>query len=202
MIFQGVYCKKILKCYYCGVRKKGTQNWISFSNETCKPKVVACTKNHVACVKARVSDHSTQFLITGCSEDKFTGCDQSELTPGGAKLERCQCESNLCNDLKINSSSDFMFFKNIGLDKSDKKFEVHEEGAFIVTEETFNKFDKSLNKYSDHSQRSYAKTPHQKGRGTSDILIVSVRKQWNNQFITKKLLFYVYIVIFLFFKHY
>uniref|UniRef100_A0A0K0F4Y6 UPAR/Ly6 domain-containing protein n=1 Tax=Strongyloides venezuelensis TaxID=75913 RepID=A0A0K0F4Y6_STRVS len=159
MIFQEVYCKKILKCYYCGVRKKGTQNWISFNNETCKPKVVACTKNHVACVKARVSDQTTQFLITGCSEDKFTGCDQSELTPGGAKLERCQCESNLCNDLKINRSNNFMFLNNIGPEKSNKQFEAHEKEALIVTDETFNKFDQSFNKYSDTSKHSYAKIP-------------------------------------------
>ncbi|CEF67714.1 CD59 antigen domain-containing protein [Strongyloides ratti] len=174
VVVEEIYCKNVLKCYYCGIRKKGTQNWISFNNETCKSKVVACTKNHVACVKARVFDHTTQFIITGCSEDKFTGCDQSELTPGGAKLERCQCKSNLCNDLEKFKLNTFKFVNDNKVEKNNDKLESHEEGAFIVTEQSFNKYDKSIiNKYKekDNSQHLNKKTPHQEVRGTSDVYI-------------------------------
>uniref|UniRef100_A0A0K0E3A8 UPAR/Ly6 domain-containing protein n=1 Tax=Strongyloides stercoralis TaxID=6248 RepID=A0A0K0E3A8_STRER len=153
IISEEVYSKNALKCYYCGVRKKGTQNWISFSNETCKIKVVTCTKSHVACVKARVFDHSTQFIITGCSEDKFTGCDQSELTPGGAKLERCQCESNLCNNLEEFKANNFKFSNDNKVQLNNGKLDTYEKESLIVTEDSYNKFDQSItNKYKDDSK--------------------------------------------------
>uniref|UniRef100_A0A0N4ZCY3 UPAR/Ly6 domain-containing protein n=1 Tax=Parastrongyloides trichosuri TaxID=131310 RepID=A0A0N4ZCY3_PARTI len=157
ILFDGGYCKKSLKCYYCGVRKKGTQNWISFNNETCRVKVVTCTKNHVACVKAKVYDHTTQFQITGCSEDKFTGCDQNELTPGGAKLERCQCETSLCNEL------DDHYFKNInGKEIRKSNDNTNEDGSFIVTEHSYNKLGQPFptNKYEDDTNTKIRTNAH------------------------------------------
>ncbi|VDK58171.1 unnamed protein product [Anisakis simplex] len=105
LLFTFCRSSQALRCWYCDgdrMTKRGGQEevaaWMTPSNRCCVPRIVECPYTSAYCLWAFV-DGLTKFWISGCNADEFVGCDAHPM-PYNATLERCQCQTDLCNPIR------------------------------------------------------------------------------------------------------
>uniref|UniRef100_A0AC35GRD8 Protein sleepless n=1 Tax=Panagrolaimus sp. PS1159 TaxID=55785 RepID=A0AC35GRD8_9BILA len=88
-----------LRCYHCSnpSRQIAQNLWIHKSQTCTRRKPMLCPPESVACVIVRVSHPLLSFTASGCSEDKFIGCDLHNLKHINTSMKRCQCSTSYCN---------------------------------------------------------------------------------------------------------
>lgn len=102
-----------LRCYHCDhpARQIARNLWIHKTLTCARKRPVECSPRAVACVVVKVSHPLISFSASGCSEDKFVGCDLHEISSINTTMQRCQCTTSLCNrDLHL---VDFQNYNNM-----------------------------------------------------------------------------------------
>ena len=101
ILFLSVYPPPVnlLRCYHCSnpSRQIAHHLWIHKTQTCTRRKPMLCPPESVACVIVRVSHPLLSFTASGCSEDKFIGCDVHHLKHINTTMKRCQCSKSFCN---------------------------------------------------------------------------------------------------------
>jgi len=120
-----------LKCYYCyhPSRQIARNLWIHKTLTCSKKRPVECSPRAVACVVVKVSHPLISFSASGCSEDKFIGCDIHEISSINTTMQRCQCTNSLCNkDLHL---VDFQKYSNLPIRNNSRMF-THNNSSYQI----------------------------------------------------------------------
>ncbi|TKR92499.1 hypothetical protein L596_007141 [Steinernema carpocapsae] len=85
-----------LACWHCGGgRLIAFDQWMLVEGEQCRLNRVICQSSAHSCLVAQIKG-SQNFTITGCSHDRFFGCDSNRV-PFDSVVYRCQCMGDYCN---------------------------------------------------------------------------------------------------------